>query len=326
MNGDYIMNRILLILTGGTIGSQVSGNFVDVNKDNSSCALLEQYKNIYNTTFTVVRPLTILSENMTTSSWNTIVQCISDELESKNDYTGIVIAHGSDTLSFTSSYLSFVFQNCKLPIVLTASNKPLSDPSSNGNTNFKACIDFIHNTKYSGVFTIYQNNESEIIVYQGNMICEADGFTDQYRDFTGTPFGCIQNGTFLSFKNIESLQEHLPAYEGPANPHIENNVLLIRPYPGQDYTVYNLKTLKPKAVLHILYHGATAAVDTDNKNTSLLSFIDTCNEYNIPVYISSCKSNDDPAYVTNKQLLEHGARPLYSMNYESAYAWLLLQN
>jgi len=60
----------------------------------------------------------------------------------RRDYDGIVITHGTDTLAYTSSMLSFMLQNIDVPVVLTGSMFPVSEPNSDAPRNLKTAIRF----------------------------------------------------------------------------------------------------------------------------------------------------------------------------------------
>ena len=72
------MKKILVILTGGTIGSVILGNDVDVT-DTSPYRLINRYQQVYGgeDEFEVRQPLTVLSENMQPGLWNVLCQAIT---------------------------------------------------------------------------------------------------------------------------------------------------------------------------------------------------------------------------------------------------------
>ena len=118
------MKKILVILTGGTIGSKVEGKIINTTAA-SSYRLLQLYNEKYadDTEFEVIQPINILSENLTPVEWGVLCNCLL-ELDFEK-YEGIIITHGSDTLSYTSALIGTMFENCSIPIVLVASNLAL---------------------------------------------------------------------------------------------------------------------------------------------------------------------------------------------------------
>jgi L-asparaginase len=72
------------------------------------------------------------SSNMSVDEWNEIGRVI---YERYNDYSGFVILHGTDTMSYTASALSFMLEGLDKPVILTGSQIPLSELRSDGRDN-----------------------------------------------------------------------------------------------------------------------------------------------------------------------------------------------
>lgn len=102
------MKKILVILTGGTIGSKVEGKIINTTAA-SSYRLLQLYNEKYadDTEFEVIQPINILSENLTPVEWGVLCNCLLELNFEK--YQGIIITHGSDTLSYTSALIGTMF-------------------------------------------------------------------------------------------------------------------------------------------------------------------------------------------------------------------------
>ncbi len=134
------MKKILIIYTGGTIGmvrtpdgyAPKSGYFRSAldaipslhSPDMPEWELYEK------------EPL-LDSANMTVTEWNEIAQLIA---ESYDKYDGFVVLHGTDTMAYTASALSFIFENLGKPIVLTGSQIPLCEVRSDGRDNLITSI------------------------------------------------------------------------------------------------------------------------------------------------------------------------------------------
>jgi hypothetical protein len=78
-------------------------------------------------------PVKKLSENMIPSDWTKIAISVNKAIEEGID--SIVIAHGTDTMCYTSAALSFMLQGIKIPVVLTGSNIPLEMDGTDAVTN-----------------------------------------------------------------------------------------------------------------------------------------------------------------------------------------------
>ncbi|MDE7124350.1 MAG: asparaginase domain-containing protein, partial [Eubacterium sp.] len=105
--------EILVIFTGGTIGSSTNNQVISPNEKNTRL-LIEMYKNEYGTDiqFITAQPYYTLSENNT---GKTLLQLISFVCDKTNDdYSGIIVTHGTDTLQFSAAALSYALgANCK---------------------------------------------------------------------------------------------------------------------------------------------------------------------------------------------------------------------
>lgn len=319
------MKKILVVLTGGTIGSRVEDKQIDVS-EKSPYRLLQLYEDTYDKgeLFEVIQPMNLLSENMTPSDWSILVQALWELPFEK--YGGIIITHGSDTLSYTSAMLGFLFGDVPVPVVLVASNYALGMPGSNGLNNFKQAVDFIRAGSLQGVFAIYQNQAGENQVFRATEIMEAEPYADQFHSFTGIPLGQMEEGLFI--KNTRSFraqqEEAVSPYErkGKAPISFTREIMLIRPYPGMNYEWISLER-KPAAVLHYLYHSATACVSSGEY--SVLPFMKRCRDCGIDFYTASYKKLEGEKYATADAILKAGAKPLLNLSAEAAYAMLMLR-
>ena len=151
--------KILIISTGGTIGSKKDDN---IHLDAPFKVVHFADENlIKGVEFSFSCPYTILSENMDFSH----LQSLVDEIK-ESDSDNIIILHGSDTLAFTSSFIANLFWDKN--IVLTASDKPIEDNSANGISNFNEALRHIKKGE-KGVFVSYDG------IFPADTITSADG-------------------------------------------------------------------------------------------------------------------------------------------------------
>lgn len=128
------MDNILLVGTGGTIAcSEKEKICLD-----RPFKILDycKYDNVH---FDCVSPFFALSENMNFDMWQKLYDCINSVDFSK--YKGVIVLHGSDTLSFTASFLANAFYDKS--IVVIASDKPLEDDTANGFENFDLAVNAV---------------------------------------------------------------------------------------------------------------------------------------------------------------------------------------
>ena len=123
------MARILLIATGGTIASvpsaeglapALSGEQLLSCLPSQACRV--DCMDLFN----------MDSSNIQPEEWQKMAKTI---LLYMGDYDGIVITHGTDTMAYTASMLTFLLQNLPLPVVLTGAQQPIVWPDSDGRIN-----------------------------------------------------------------------------------------------------------------------------------------------------------------------------------------------
>jgi len=164
------MKRILLIYTGGTIGMiQKNDCLSPFNFDNLKNAIPEitdcgsdiQHISLENP---------IDSSNMNIKHWSNLSNCIYKHYE---QYDGFVILHGSDTMAYTASMLSFMFENVNKAIILTGSQLPIGIKRSDAKENLTTSIEIASSEiiKEVSVYFEYQ-------LFRGNRVVKvnADNF------------------------------------------------------------------------------------------------------------------------------------------------------
>lgn len=303
------MDKILAVFTGGTIsckseavmtagktgGYRLIGEYLSGTGDDAE--------------FESAAPLNILSENHTLSTMQALCNFLWKTDFSR--YSGIIITHGSDTLSYITSLVAEIFGGSSIPIVLTAANRPIDDPESNGISNFTAAVRLIK-TGRPGVFAVYSGrNGCEI--FAGDRITEADGYFEEFSPF-GEKFGEVNGADVRIFGDTLNNVSNIPPFE------FKNGVLIIKSYPGIDYNVYNVSGAK--AVLHVMYHSGTACIA--GEETSFLRFAERCGEAGCPVYVLPFRKDGESLYSSAARIKESGVVPLPLMSLESAYAKLLI--
>ena len=132
------MSKILVIFTGGTIASTLRDGVMDTDKE-KNYKLIDSYLNLDDSvTFETKEPYFILSENLSFDNINTLCKCVKESLS--EDYDGIVVTHGTDTLQYSASALDIILGNINIPVILVSSNYPLEDTRANGFDNFIGAI------------------------------------------------------------------------------------------------------------------------------------------------------------------------------------------
>jgi L-asparaginase/Glu-tRNA(Gln) amidotransferase subunit D len=340
------MKNILVVFTGGTIGSTASEGTINTFSA-APFKLIQQFQQHYKShqqiNFRTIQPLQILSENLAPCVWQTLISAI--EAQQPDQYDGIIITHGTDTLAYTAAALSFYFNAIKIPMLLVSSDYPLDDSRANGLGNFICAVEFILQNIQAGIFVPYRNQQQITQVHRGSRLASSlqlsgDFFSVQgksFMQFESRQFSLLNPTTKSILTNNGRLSEDEACPERCRRgrvkgiiqtrmPHAKANfserILMIKPYPGLNYAHFNLDDVD--AVLHDLYHSGTACASAQwGKNYSLLEFIKRCEERNIKVYLAPAIKSTD-AYQSTRILLEQGAEMIWNMSIEAAHVKLIL--
>ena len=152
--------KILLLSTGGTIASRIdyrTGSVTPALTAQELNASVPELAEIANIDAEVL--FSEYSENITPDHWIKIAQKI-DSL-AKSDYSGILVAHGTDTMQYTAAFLSFALAGFPKPIVLVGSQRSSDRPSSDAALNLIGAAKFIVKSNVNGVYVAMHNSEND---------------------------------------------------------------------------------------------------------------------------------------------------------------------
>ena len=314
-----ITHKLFLLQTGGTIGSAITDGTIDVDPAKGD-VLIDAYQKTaaHRVDFTVARPFTILSENLTPEHWAQMIDVLKGI--DFSDYEGIIVTHGSDTLPYTAAALSYFFASSPIPIVLVCANHPLGHPESNGLTNFSAAVDFILNARAPGIFVVYENKDGRLKIHLGTRTLEADSVLDNFESFGGRPFAvkdrhCLSHGNARLAPGQDALKSRALHTHWDATPAFNEAILALRTYPGMDYGYLSFDHKPPAAVLHQLYHSASGN-DAGPGTRSLAKFI--ADHPETDHYLISYKDVSGDLYASCHALIEAGGIPLENICFEAA--------
>ena len=321
-----MLKKILIVLTGGTIGSFCRENVRGVS-ENSPYILIDSFRKMHPEysyrEFEFVSPYSILSENLNCARWDTLYSVLVKV--NPSEYAGVVVTHGSDTLAYTAAALGMLMRHTEIPIVLTASDRPVSDPKSNAIANFRASVDFILNGGTNGVFVSYKQYAHDIqAIYLATRLCSADNLSDEFSSYGGGFFGQVKDGNFIAenFQINPPLRQIRRKFTPIAGSEIQlrKKIMLLRSYPGMDYSAINPDGFT--AVINYGYHSATACTEGDE--LSLLQFSARCQKCGAKLWLGAFKRTEDQLYSTSRELLDQGILQFFDMSPEAAYVKAVL--
>ena len=272
------MKKILIVHTGGTIGCFAKESAREMNRESTSemrQLLVENFKNsssLYAKHYQLLTPSnfswenTTLSESMTLENLNAIIKYIRNV--PSDNFSGIIVLHGTDTLAFSAAMLSVALSDTKIPIIMVSGNRPPSNPLSNANDNFTAAVELIWSNLAPNVYVTYRNLDSVVRLYLASAIMQSENYTDDFRsasaekvfNLKATPVAKI----LTKCQNFSNNRKLYPFVDVDKITKFSEQVLLIKPYTGLRYSLYNgcfnnKDADSFKAVLHGTYHSGTVS-------------------------------------------------------------------
>ena len=143
--------KILMLTTGGTVASASSEDGLSPQLRGeqllSFCpGILEQAD------ITIESVLSLDSSNMQPEHWTLLAERI---VERRRAYDGVVITHGTDTMAYTSSALSFMLRGIRIPVILTGSQSPIGEPGSDAPRNLIQAFYTAIDARFAGVYVVF---------------------------------------------------------------------------------------------------------------------------------------------------------------------------
>ena len=127
--------HILLLTTGGTIASLPGYEGLEPRRSDVMERELDQLRCYYD--ITVRDVLCLDSSNIRPEEWQQIARAVFDY---RTGFDGIVVSHGTDTMAYTASAVTFMLPDIDLPVVFTGSQLPLADILSDGPDNLRTAF------------------------------------------------------------------------------------------------------------------------------------------------------------------------------------------
>jgi glutamyl-tRNA(Gln) amidotransferase subunit D len=163
-NDNKLLPKIALISTGGTIASKIDYRTGAVHAALSASDLNASIPELAN--YASVDPEVLLneySENLKPEQWTLIANKVAEKVKS-GIYRGIIITHGTDTMHYTASALSFALQNLPIPVVLVGAQRSSDRPSSDAALNLLGATIFSIKSNFSGVFVAMHASSSDEVI------------------------------------------------------------------------------------------------------------------------------------------------------------------
>ena len=249
-------SAILIIYTGGTIGMDhdASGSLVALNF-NQIVKWAPSLKNL-DLKLTVISFSSPLdSSNVTTSEWQDLGQIIN---ENHHHYDGFVILHGTDTMSFTASALSFMLVGINKPVIFTGAQLPISGIRSDARSNLVTALE-IASAKRNGIPIV-----PEVCIYFDYLLMRGNR-TFKKRSSQFSAFGCenypllAKVGISISY-NESAIMKYDPELKFDFKNQFCSDVIILKIFPSiqESYIRHILNTPGLKGLVMETYGSGNA--------------------------------------------------------------------
>ena len=218
--------KILLLTTGGTIASMPGGEGLEPHRSGVMERELNQLRTYYE--ITVQDVMCLDSSNIRPEDWQFIARHI---FENRIGFDGIVVSHGTDTMAYTASAVTFMLPDIDLPVVFTGSQLPLADMLSDGPDNLRTAFAMAA-SGHPGVFLAFDRK-----VMRGCRAVKvrASGFS---------AFESVNARYAAQVSNLGLVVDHeiLPKPQGEPKlkPEISQDVFLLKLTPGLNPAVFDM--------------------------------------------------------------------------------------
>ncbi len=221
--------RILIIYTGGTIGmvhNHLTGGLVAFNFNHLFEQIPELNRlNVDLDSISFEKPID--SSEITLDIWKSLGRMIFENYAS---YDGFVILHGSDTMAYTASALSFMLQGLKKPVILTGSQLPIGTIRTDGKENFITSIEIAALTDANGEplvqevavyfeYSLYRGNRTSKVSASEFGAFKSGNYPELARagveiNFNTNSLYRIEMGQLRFFEKLESQVAHISLFPG----------------------------------------------------------------------------------------------------------------
>ncbi len=313
---------ILIIYTGGTIGMKQdpeTGALVPFNFEQIKDEVPELKKFKFRIDTISFNPL-IDSSDIQPDFWVRLVQLIK---ENYNDYNGFVILHGTDTMSYTASALSFMLQNLSKPVILTGSQLPIGMLRTDGKENLISAIEIAADTKNNvpivqEVCVFFQN-----ILFRGNRTIKYNA--ENFNAFRSENFPPLAEAGVTIRYNYTELSKHYTLNNKRLETYtdLDTNVVVLKLFPGiQPQVLEGIFAIKGLKAVVLETFGAGNA-STGEWFTSRIR--DAVNKGIIVLNVTQCPAGrvEMDLYDTGIQLKKTGVCSGYDLTVEAAIAKLM---
>lgn len=313
---------------GGTIASRVEYETGAVKPAMSPSDLLDlipELADLANYEFEIV--FNILSEDMTPRHWETIARNVHKAISSGIE--GIIVTHGTDTMSFTASALAFALRNLPFPIALVGSQRSSDRPSADAALNLIAAVITTLKAPFGEVVVVMHStpSDSSAFAHRGVKVRKMHSSRrDAFQSINDIPLAKVDlNKKELTLINYRYIPRARSRNEVATSIGFDDKIALIKAYPGFQSEIIDF-------LVDRKFHGIVIeGTGLGHIGSYAIESIKRAVEEGIPVVMTVQtlfgRVNMN-VYTTGRRLLEVGAIPGDDMLPETAYvklSWIVSQ-
>jgi L-asparaginase len=310
------MQRVLIIYTGGTIGMMhhhkkktlVPLNFSEITNHIPELKHIKCKINFHSWK----KPID--SSNVDISFWQELVGVIE---KNYNKHDGIVILHGTDTMAYTASALSFMLENLSKPVILTGSQVPLGAIRNDARRNIITAMEIAAGNILIPEVCIYFNNQ----LFRGN---RSEKYSSSKFDaFHSLNYpALVEAGVKIEF-NKDAIAKRNSKKKLKVHTSLDSNVALVKIFPGMLPSLL-LRIIKSSGLKAIVLEAfGSGNAPTTEKFTGCLDYAIKCGIVIVDISQCSGGSVELGKYETSAQLKKIGVVSGGDMTTEAALTKLM---
>jgi len=310
--------KLGVVITGGTIGSRYDQDLIVTPQDTPFDEEVFVSQLCSDQATPVFRcPFEEASENLLPKDWQCIATSVR-ELVTEESVEGVLILHGTDTMAYTASALSFLLADVDVPIVITGSRLPKDDQSSDAPKNVQDSLCALRHLE-RGVYVVFSRGPVGL-VHLGTRVRKTGAQGVWFESINREPVGEIVDGNFqkprlCSFQRANERRDSL-----------DGRVLALRIYPGLNLAAMlcAVQQAQIKGVVLELYMSNTGPQKVPLEY-SLPRFVEQCVSNGIPVFTTTSRDigRVEKKYSSTKEIEDAGAVYLADMIPETALVKLM---
>jgi len=302
--------KILLIHTGGTIGMTKDLKSGVLKPDKFYKSLVNVIPELYDIADIEVEiPFLVDSSEMNFSHWRQMASIIKNRID-KID--GVIITHGTDTLAYTASALSYMLMNVPLPVIITGAQKPLSEIRTDARYNFINAVTMATSPEIKEVAVSFDDK-----LMRGNRTSKTH--INHFDAFTSPNYPLLAKVGI----EIETFHQNLLAPGGLFHvfDKMDNSIAVYKTFPG--CTMQHFQPPEEiRAIILIGYGAGTLSLESGDLLKRVQSWLD---KGKLVVLTSETRAGkvDPGLYQSGSELLQMGALHTGDMTFEASITKLM---